>query len=99
MATLQNHLENLRAKPEHVRERYAFWGSLGITAIIAAFWLSSFTVALSSPQTSVNAAVASAGTPGASLVAGVESFFGDIKDFIFGAKKVTYTSIEVSPGK
>ncbi len=97
--SLQSHLTNLRAKPEHIRKRYAFWGSLGITAVIFAFWLASFTTYVATPKALVTTAVAKAGSPGQSLIAGVGAFFTDISDLIFGSKKVTYPSIEVLPGK
>lgn len=96
---LQSYLEALRAKPEQYRKRIAFWSSLGMTAVIFAFWLGSFSVAGFSAKVAVSNAVASAGSPSQSLVASVGSFFGDIKDIIFGPKKVIYSTVEVSPGK
>tara|TARA_B100000745_G_scaffold75304_2_gene45542 strand:+ start:614 stop:1012 length:399 start_codon:yes stop_codon:yes gene_type:complete len=35
-------LEELRNKPNHVKERYAFWGALLLTGIITFVWLLSF---------------------------------------------------------
>lgn len=93
-----SYLENLRAKPEHVRRRYSFWTSFGITAIIFVFWLGSFSISNLSAQAPIASAVEKAGSPGQSMIAGVASFFGDLKELIFGAKRVTYTSIEVLPG-
>lgn len=95
----QTHLEDLRAKPEHIRKRYAFWGSFGFTAIIFAFWLGSFSVNIGGQTTTAASAVDRAGTPGQSLVASVGTFFGDIKDMIFGPSKVTYSTVEIGPGK
>ncbi len=94
----QQTLENLRAKPEHVRKRIAFWSSFGITAVIFTFWISSFSVTGSNVQGSVATAVTKAGSPGSSLIAGVGGFFTDVKEMVFGAKKITYTEIEVRPG-
>lgn len=88
----------MRAKPEHVRRRFAFWSSLGFSVIVFAFWLSSFTTMGSSAKTTVAQAVNKAGTPAQSLVASVGSFFYDIKDMIFGPKKINYATVEVSPG-
>lgn len=96
---LQSHLENLRAKPEHIRKRYAFWTSLGITVVIFAFWVASFSSWSATSTPAVAATVDKAGTPAQSMIAGVGSFFGDLKDMIFGAKKIKYTSVEVAPGK
>jgi len=93
------HLQNLRAKPEHIRKRYAFWSAFGFTAVVAAFWVASFTTIGGSTHAAVASAVDKAGTPGQSLIAGVGSFFGDIRDLFFGPKKVSYSSVEVLPGK
>jgi hypothetical protein len=96
---LQSHLENLRAKPEHIKKRYAFWSSFGFTAIIFAFWIASFSSWGMASAPAVASVVDKVGTPAQSMIAGVGSFFTDIKDLIFGAKKIKYTSVEVSPGK
>jgi hypothetical protein len=94
----QQHLESMRAKPEHIRKRYAFLGSFGITAIIFTFWLGSFSSFGFASQNAVAIAVNKAGTPTQSLVASVGSLFNDVKELIFGAKKITYSSVEVLPG-
>ncbi len=93
--TIQAYIAHLRSKPEPVRRRIAFWSSFGVTAIIFAFWLASFTPSLISPQNTTS--VAQISTPGQSLIAGVGGLFGDIKDMIFGPKKVIYTEVEISP--
>lgn len=36
---LIHHIENLRAKPHHVRERIAFGTAAGITAVVAMVWV------------------------------------------------------------
>ncbi len=96
--SLQTTLEKMRAKPDHVRTRIAFWSSFGITAVIFTFWLASFSVT-GTPNKAVASAVEKAGAPGQSLVASVGSFFVDIKDMIFGSKKIKYAEVEVIPGK
>ena len=63
------------------------------------FWLASFTTSMATPRNAVTEAVAQAGAPGESLIAGVGGFFTDIKEILFGTKKITYTEVEVSPGK
>lgn len=93
------HLENLRSKPDYVRRRIAFWSAFGITAVIFAFWSASFTVSGSDAKGAVAQAVNKVDSPATSLVASVGSFFVDIKDIMFGPRKVTYPQIEVSPGK
>jgi|GEM_PF-826617 hypothetical protein len=39
-------LEQLRAKPPHIKKHIAFWSSLGITAVILVFWITSLSVTL-----------------------------------------------------
>ena len=96
--TIQQHIETLRAKPAHIRRRISFWTAFGITAVIFAFWLASFTTAINTPH-DVSVATTKVSTPGQSLIAGVGGLFGDIKDMIFGSKKVVYSEIQVAPGK
>ncbi len=96
--SIETYLENLRAKPEHVRRRFAFWSSFGFTAIIFVFWLASFSVIGSNAKATVAQAVEKAGTPVQSLVASVGSFLYDIKDMIFGPKKINYATVEIGPG-
>ena len=96
---LNAHLENLRSKPENVRRRYAFLSSLGFTSIIFVFWIASFSIGGSAVNPSVASTVNKAGSPGQSMIAGVGAFFVDIKDMIFGPKKMVYSSIEIVPGK
>ena len=39
-------LEQLRAKPPRIKKHIAFWSSLGITAVILVFWVTSLSVTL-----------------------------------------------------
>lgn len=96
--SLQAHLENLRTKPEHVRNRIAFWSSFGITAVIFVFWLGTFTATVT-PSASVTAAVEKAGVPGQSLIASVGGFFKDVKEMIFGTRQIKYAEVEVRAGE
>ncbi len=96
---LEAHIDNLRSKPDHIKHRYAFWSAFGITAVIFLFWLSSLTsLGKSSQQDVVARSVDNAGTPVHSMVASVGTFFGDIKEMLFGAKKVTYSSVTATAG-
>ena len=97
--SFKDRLESLRAKPEHVRKRFAFLSSLGITVIIFAFWLGSFNSFGASSQKVVATAVNKAGSPSQAMLASVGSLYTDIKELIFGAKKITYSNVEVLPGK
>ena len=97
--SFQEHLENIRAKPDYIRKRFSFLVSFGITAIIFVFWLGSYGIFNNTANSAVATTVNKIGSPGQSLVASVGSFFTDIRDIIFGPKKVTYTSIEVLPGR
>lgn len=96
--SFQTYLENLRSKPEHVQKRYAFWTSFGLTAIIFVFWISSFSVSNSTARGVVAKAVEKAGGPGSSMIAGVGNFFVDVKEMIFGTKKIVYKEVEVRAG-
>ena len=97
--SIETYLEHLRNKPSHIRKRYSFFGALGITAIISAFWLGSFSAFGNVSQNAVSTVVDKAGTPAQSLVASVGSAFADVKDLVFGAKKITYSNVVVLPGK
>ena len=97
--SLQTTLDNLRAKPEHIRKRIAFWSSFGITAVIFMFWLASFSITGTAAKGAVASAVQKAGSPASSLIAGVGNFFVDVKEMIFGAKKIQYAEVEVKAGK
>lgn len=96
--SFQTTLENLRTKPAHIRSRIAFWSSFGITAVIFMFWLASFSVTGSPAKGAIASAVDKAGSPTQSLLAGVGGFFLDVKEMIFGAKKIQYAEVEVSAG-
>ena len=96
--SLISYIENLRDKPVHVRKHYAFWTSFGVTAVIFLFWLSTATSLGTKAQGQIAKVASSVGTPAQSLLASVGSFAGDIKELIFGAKKITYSTVEVSPG-
>jgi hypothetical protein len=97
--TFQSYLQTLRAKSDGSKKQIAFWSSFGITAIIFVFWLASFSAFGTGAKATVASAVNKAATPSQSLVASVGGFFGDIKDLFFAPRKVTYTDIQVSPGK
>ncbi|MEA2715681.1 MAG: hypothetical protein QOG91_709 [Candidatus Parcubacteria bacterium] len=96
--SLESYLEKVRAKPEHVKKHISFWTSFGVTAVIFTFWVGSFGVFRNAAAGDVATTVRNAATPGQSLVAGVGSCVVDVKELIFGAKKVTYSSVEVLPG-
>ena len=97
--SISTYIHTLRAKPEHIRKRISFFSALGITVIITAFWLASFTSIGTSSKQAVTAAVSRAGTPLESLTASVGSIATDVKDLIFGSRKVTYSEIEVKSGE
>lgn len=97
--TFQSYLENLRAKPDHIKRRIAFWTSFSFTAIVFMFWISSFSALGSSPAGQQVADVFDARyTPAQSLIAGVGSLFDTLRDSIFGAKKIEFSTVEVLAG-
>ncbi len=99
---IKDHIETLRAKPEHVRRRIAFWSAFGFSALVFMFWISSFkslSITATAAQPTVAAVTADkAPSPGSSLVAGVGNLGKDIWELIFGAKKVEYSEVQVLPG-
>lgn len=96
---LQNHIDNLRQKPEAYRRRFAFWSAFGITAIIGLFWLGSITGINIQASQAVSLSVSRAGTPAQSLMAAVGALAGDVWSLATGPSKVEYASIEVQPPK
>ena len=96
---IHSHLALLRSKPEHVRRRVAFWASFGITALIFVFWLASFSAVGLPASSSVAKALGEVNTPAQSMVAAVGSLAGNLKDRIFGPKKVEFSTVEVMAGE
>ncbi len=97
--SLSSHIEHLKTKPEYIRKRIAFWSSFGVTAIIAMFWVSSFTAFGTRPSATVSQVVNNASTPAQSLVASVGDLFIDFKNMFFKPKIMQYGEVEVRPGK
>jgi len=97
--SLQSIINKISEKPDHIRKRYSFLISFGITAVIFVFWISSFSFVKSPADKALAKAMNNIDTPAQSLVASVGSFFTDIKEIFFGSKKVKYTTIEVKPGR
>jgi hypothetical protein len=96
--SVSSYVSHLRSKPEHVRRRVAFWSSFGVTALIALFWVVSFTTIGSSAQGAIADTVNRVQTPAQSMIAGVGSVFTDIKEIFIKPRKVEYKPIEVLPG-
>lgn len=102
-------LDELRAKPEHVRKQYAFWSAFAMTAVVFTVWLTSFSTFAIVPHSSPsNVAAAGAGvpairstgpSPASSFVAAVGSFFVDVKNIVFTPRTVVYSQVEIKPGK
>ncbi|MDP3962590.1 MAG: hypothetical protein Q8Q03_01870 [bacterium] len=97
---VENHIEKMREKPEHVRKQYAFLTSLGVTMIIFMFWVASFSGSFALDSAVVATEKAEVKSPISSLTANVGDAFGYVKDMIFGANQAKYESeIEVVPGR
>jgi hypothetical protein len=96
--SIQSYIENLRAKPEHVRRRHAFWYSLSATVVVFVFWLASFGIVSDKAKGTVAQVVEKVDTPAGSMLAAVGDFFVDIKDIVLGPKKVIYSNVEATPG-
>jgi hypothetical protein len=91
---LENHLENVRQRPEHKKRQYALVVSLVVTLIIFGVWLG---IKLA-PE---NQFVVKPIVPVKAITASVGDSFLYIKDLIFGKNKVQYASdnVEVVGGK
>ena len=95
------HIENMKAKPEHVRRRYAFLVSFSISALIFGGWMASYSIGTSPILADTNNKDESkVEAPVSSLTAAAFGAYSDIKNIFFGANKVEYSSgIEVTGGK
>jgi hypothetical protein len=87
-------LEQLRAQPPHIKKHIAFWSSLGITAVILVFWITSLSVTLnnqavadlngdvyinqSTGDQSGQIAITSAPTPLSAMTASVSNAFAPV---------------------
>lgn len=92
-----NHIEKVRAQPDHKKRQYALGVSLGFTAIVFLFWVTSFVIG----GTRSTDAVAEVQSPIASMTASASDAFGYVKDMIFGKNKADYSAdnVEVVGGK
>ncbi|HEX7724895.1 MAG TPA: hypothetical protein VF438_04125 [Candidatus Paceibacterota bacterium] len=97
--SIASYVANLREKPEHIRKRASFWWAFGITAIIAVIWLASFEFDQNPVRASAEAVAAQVSSPGESMVAAAGDLFGDLWSRIVGPKTVTFSEVQVLPGK
>lgn len=74
-------LDELRKKPRAVRTLYAFWGALGITAVISFFWVVSLIIRLDSVDTKKIEEVGEA-------TGAFSQFLEKSKDRLFGRESV-----------
>lgn len=93
---LENHLEHMRQKPDHIKKQYALFLSGGITLVILGFWLASNNLSLN-PEA---AAMAKKASPVSTLTASAADAFDYIKGYFVSGNKVKYEdTVEVVPGK
>lgn len=95
---MENYIENLKQKPEHIRKRFAFIVAFSFSFIVLAGWIASYGLKSSPVLADKNSNV---DAPVSSLTATVVDAYDDIKNIIFGSNKTEYSSdiIEVSGGK
>jgi len=98
---LSSYVAGLREKPEHVRKRASFWWALSITLVIALGYVASFEFRNTNTETQASAAAAAEtiSSPGGSMMAAVGNLAGSVWSRIVGTKTVTYSEVEVVPGK
>ncbi len=98
---MKRHLDNLRAKPDHVKRNIAFGTSLSITAIIFVFWVVSLTVQAPSISASNDEAPMGVESPFSSMSASIGDAWNSMKDVFSGYGKDPSQSadaIEAFPG-
>lgn len=79
MKTYHQHLQHLRTKPDHVKQRIAFVTSLSISAIIFVFWIVSLSVGgISTDTVAAKKAEVNAPSPFSSLSASVSDAVGSL---------------------
>ncbi|MEK7463975.1 MAG: hypothetical protein AAB610_02545 [Patescibacteria group bacterium] len=95
---MNDYIENLKQKPEHVRKRFAFMVAFSFTFIVFAGWMASYGLK-SSPVLADKDSTVDA--PVSTLTASVKGAYEDVKNIIFGSNKVEYSGdfIEVTGGK
>jgi hypothetical protein len=97
--SITSYVAGLREKPEHIRKKASFWWAFSITAIIAILWLASFEFKNNPVRASAAAVAASVSSPGQSMVAAVGDLASDLWSRVVGPKTVTFSEVEVRPGK
>lgn len=70
-------LDEIRQKPRNVRERYATWGALGVTGVIALVWFIGFAVRFQENELFVS-------DNSEQTASAFSNFIGDIKDDAMG---------------
>ncbi len=83
------YIEKIKAKPEHIRRRFAFTVSFFISFIIFAGWIASYSFSSSSVIANNDKGLI-VEPPVSSLTAGIFNAFRDIKDIISGSNKIDY---------
>lgn len=86
---MNNYIENLKTKPDHVKKRFAFTVSFAISFVIFAGWIASYGLS-SSPVFADKDSTVDA--PVSSLTATVVGAYTDVKNLIFGSNKTEYSS-------
>jgi hypothetical protein len=97
--SLSSFLDKVAGKPDHIKKRYSFFFAFAVTAIIFSFWINSFGYINDKEDQVLADVVDKVDSPAKSLVANVGTFASDIKDIIFGPKKINYSTVEVKPGR
>lgn len=91
---MNNYIENLKTKPEHIKKRFAFLVSFSFSALILVGWIASYGfVSNSVVANSANGdATTTIDTPVTSVTASVIGAYDDLKNIIFGSNKTEYSA-------
>ncbi len=97
---MNNYLEDLKAKPDHVKKRFAFVVSFSFTLLVFAGWVASYGFNSSSVITEnvdkSDGTTVVVETPVSSLTATAIGAWGDIKNLFSGSNKLEYSKPSVT---
>lgn len=101
---MEKFLENLRAKPEHIKSRIAFVVSFSFTFLVFAGWIASYgfnsSAIIAENKVEDDGTVTVIETPVSSLSATAIGAWDDFKDFFKSSNKIEYSkdSVQIEAG-
>jgi hypothetical protein len=96
---MNDYLENLKTKPEHVKKRFAFLVSFSFTFLVFAGWMASYgfnTSGVIAENIEKDGETVVVETPVSSLTASAIGAWSDIKNLFSGSNKAEYSKDAVT---